>query len=401
MQSLFSVFRRPAPPTNFAERRRSSATAASVPSVAYNDTQPRHLGKSDTPPSAPPKPAAKAAVPPPPRSRQVSPKQSVEIPSAVATDVESGDRQYMPLYVAVYASGEQQQSKGTWRMALHLGAEQNKVVKYSTRSDEASNGAQSSNATCEVETIDTALEMDLVARVLIGHVLKTGSTTTDASDFENTSTKISNLLSTIPVSQTAISTSGMETHSSRFWLMAAITSLRTSGHLIETPSSTSTNTSTTTNASTTTNSTDTASSTSKPTNPPVTRPDLISRPTDNWNDLPADFLSPDAPAGGSHRRKMRNSTPRITPKSSSGQLGEVGVMAATKPPVTSLDGSAKPEEPHGVKSAEALVQIAEDWAVKCQQQRVAGEEEVVGSDEGGAAGRVRTLDARSALEVDA
>jgi len=100
---------------------------------------------------------------------------------------------------------------------------------------------------------------------------------------------------------------------------------------------------------------------------------------------------------------MRNSTPRITPKSSSGQLREVGGTGAAKQPaaVAVVEGSAKLEEPHGVKSAEALVQSAEEWAEKCQQQRLAGEEEVVGSDEGGAAGRVRTLDARSALEVDA
>lgn len=69
---------------------------------------------------------------------------------------------------------------------------------------------------------------------------------------------------------------------------------------------------------------------------------------------------------------------------------------------TALDGSAK-SETGGVqelKSAEAILDSAEDWADKCQQQRLAREEGVGVSEEGEAAGRVRTLDARSALEVE-
>jgi len=54
-----------------------------------------------------------------------------------------------------------------------------------------------------------------------------------------------------------------------------------------------------------------------------------------------------------------------------------------------------------LKSTEALVQTAEEWAEKCQQQRLGGEEEAVGSEEERTGRRVRTLDVRSALEVDA
>jgi hypothetical protein len=325
----------------------------------------------------------------------VSPKQSVEIPSAEVVGSARDVEQYAPLYVAVYAAEHKQQSKATWKMALHLAAthDAGSVVKYSCRYDEASNCEEASKWTCETERVDTATEKDLIARVLIGHVPKTSATTEDtSSEFDHTATQITNLLSTLPISQSAASQSESETHSSRTWLMAAITSLRTSGLLVETP---------TLPASTS----KASSSASKPTDATssATRPKLTSNPTDNWNDLPADFLSPDAAPGGSHRRKMRNSTPRITPRSSSGQLGEVGGAAATKPEVAVPETKAKSEEAHELKSAEAILERTEEWAEKTRKEWQAGEGNVEDEGEEGndvdAGRRVRTLDVRSGLEV--
>jgi len=48
-----------------------------------------------------------------------------------------------------------------------------------------------------------------------------------------------------------------------------------------------------------------------------------------------------------------------------------------------------------------MLERAEVWAEKCQLQRLAGEKEVAGSEEERAGRRVRTLDARSGVEIDA
>jgi len=305
------------------------------------------------------------------------------------------------MYVAVYACEQQQQSKRTWSMALHLAAahDAEEVVKYSYRYEGATNGEAYVTWTNATELIDLASEKDLVARVVIGHVRTTGDDPPfDTSNSNHTAVRIGILFNSLPASETPRSASCTETQLVRAWLVKAITTLRTKGLLIETPSSITTANIT----SSTTKTTDTTASTAKPTNPPVTRPDLISRPTDNWNDLPADFLSPDAPPGGSHRRKMRNSTPRITPKSSSGQLGEVGTTAPSKAQVAGADGSAKPEveveEAHEAKSVEAMLDRAEEWAEKIQEQKLANG--VGCGDDGEGRSRVRTLDVRSGLELE-
>jgi len=163
----------------------------------------------------------------------------------------------------------------------------------------------------------------MVGRVVVGYITAPPTTTTTTEDTATNDTvqnSLERILDTLelPTSHTP----------NTAYFKDALAAFRTAGLLTAKPH-------TTTSTTTTMPPPPPPSSANKPS---TQRPSLISRDTDNWNDIPETFLSPDFSStnGGSLGRRKVRGTPRITPRGSLGSLRQTSVTSG--PPMTASLG---------------------------------------------------------------
>lgn len=365
MQSLFSVFRRTSAEQQPPQQRRRSSAAGTT-------STPRHLEESQTSPDTAPPPPAEPnglkSVPPPPRSRQVS---STAVPTLPPTASAAPPPPPQGVYLALYS---QLDDSASYRLALHITSwPPSKLVrKYCCANAFASNstskaGSEDTSITYRFEAVevDPKMEDSLLGAVLIGSIIG--------------SSAINKLNEHVEATNSNSSDSVNADVATRAWLESALTIIRGDGFFYDTPLTppmpppvTGSYTPAPPPPPPTTNSTDLAKPTSQPSSLNK-RPNLTARDTDNWNDIPDNFLSVDS-AGGSGRRKARGTTPRVTPKSSFGNLG-TSSGTPIPPPHLPVCGqvSIRRREDHPTRSWEEIIQPAEEWIEKVRQEE--GEDE--------------------------
>lgn len=310
------------------------------------------------------------------------------------------------LYVALYALVPSKDGQSTsHHVALHLAssAEEKTVRKYRVKQSKLADGCS-----CEMEVIETQNEADLLARGLLGYVAEA-----DIARFEAVLREVK-----VPTASPSTSSSTSETTAKDnpiiVWLTHALSALHTHNLLSTSPTSI-------------------PSTTTVPPPPqaqakPSQRPSLTHRDTDNWNDLPEDFLTADAPrAAGtaSQRRKLRDrsiGTPMATPKVSpiptprgsgefkgppvgtiNGSAGEAGAQKSDAAVQELVDGNAiastagrKNDAGREDKNADELLGTVARWMERIQQEMPVNGQN--GSDESGAH-KIPTFDLRtSAVE---
>lgn len=228
--------------------------------------------------------------------------------------------------------------------------------------------------------MELASDRLLLGRVKLGYVPITNET--DVQE------RIDHLLDNISTPAPQISTS------TKVWFGEAINVLRANGLLVPTtPSTTST--------------APTPPFEEKKTKTP--RPSLLSHDTDNWNDIPDNFLSADAAnalGGGSLGRRKVRGTPRVTPRGSVAEMRQSSVGSG--PP----QGEAKDKENEGEgakkkksKDLEVrkgmgwddIVREVERWGgvLKREKERESGEANTATAT---ATAGIRTLDLKTGSE---
>lgn len=340
MQSILSVFRRPSQPaasTTTQTQRRKSSSAVS-PSTQVT---PRHLhseGESPSqsskvtiptstePPTSlhPPPPrstsTSKAPPPPPPRSRQVSSQSIATTRSVSGPPPTTSNANNRPLYLAVYfsrKSGETLPGEAQYTLALHLRDTRDqslRVYRLQPADIEPYSWTQIQYTMSEDEALSDPL---MAGRVMVGYITAPITTTTDnTATSDAAQSSLEHILNTLalPPPHTSNTT----------YFKDALAALHAAGLL-------------TTKPATTTALPPPPPSSTNISKPPTQRPSLVSRDTDNWNDIPETFLSPDFSTNGGSlgRRKVRGTprvTPLVTPRGSMGSLRQTSVTSVAGGP---------------------------------------------------------------------
>jgi hypothetical protein len=388
MQSLFSVFRRSSAEQQPPSQGPPSSSAANT--TTMTTSTPRHLDEKPEPSgSATQVNMKKSLPPPPPPKRQQNAMEKIPPPPLPSdhSAVPSYPCCMMPIpllaiYLAVYS---QPDSPSGYRLALQFASPSiaREVSEYSCANDFATSLVATPKLDeiylpkaglpyrVDVTKLDCTADDTLIGRVMLG-----------SAPYSHGMREVDACLHSIRLRPSA---SVDVEDGTRSWIEPALFLLRQDGLLIEEPTTTTSPLAVPlTTLTVPTSPHPSSTTTTKPPLPPHTsvsqprpplppnptepnkppsqpaslnkRPDLSSRDTDNWNDIPENFLSVDSAAGGSHRRKPRGTTPRVTPRSS---LGNMRNVSSGAPPPT--------KEQQGRDWANIL-RVAEEWALAVRDE---------------------------------